>query len=507
MLNHVCVWKDGKWKRITEEEADKMFPYRISSDSGLFMCELCGQFVSFTKGDTRKRYFKHSRGETNKECEDRSIGYYNPESIQKKDLELPIRIIQYQDDYSFQIGLPEIPENILEKQQTNEVIIANEYEEKRIYSFERLAFRGTTYVDVGKRLASRYELKLGQDTEDIWEFWPKTTITNGREGRLFDVKTGKMLPFDTDVEVGKLYYYFTKEFLLPRVSPSLKRVSKLDNGNLYMVSATNLDEENAKFFLSIRARLTNTPLMTLNIWPPSANQDGVVRHTSHAVWMYLSGNARVTVDDRLVSPIGEEKDNWSLYRIPIRYNRQFALIGRTGVLDYCRLQRDEKKYEVEDAKVEITDINKNPLEGYKQQKLPPEKKIFIQAEYDGIAIIQGKERYFKKKITSDRVTPIENIDFGTSITVTVGCDVVRQIYFEPKKKNRNNEVNWSDFLHRIREAKGRDVKVDSTEFATYCSSIADERVRAFIRNAASRGTLPSEAVSLLRKETMKFRRK
>ena len=106
MLNHVCVWKDGKWKRITEEEADKMFPYRISSDSGLFMCELCGQFVSFTKGDTRKRYFKHSRGETNKECEDRSIGYYNPESIQKKDLELPIRIIQYQDDYSFQIGLP-----------------------------------------------------------------------------------------------------------------------------------------------------------------------------------------------------------------------------------------------------------------------------------------------------------------------------------------------------------------------------------------------------------------
>lgn len=37
MLNHVCVWRDGKWKRITEEEADKMFPYRISSDSGLFM--------------------------------------------------------------------------------------------------------------------------------------------------------------------------------------------------------------------------------------------------------------------------------------------------------------------------------------------------------------------------------------------------------------------------------------------------------------------------------------
>lgn len=507
MLNHVCVWRDGKWKRITEEEADKMFPYRISSDSGLFMCELCGQFVSFTKGDTRKRYFKHSRGEMNKECEDRSIGYYNPESIQKKDLELPIRIIQDQDDYSFQIGLPEIPENILEKQKTNEVIITNEYEEKRIYSFERLAFRGTTYVDVGKRLASRYELKLGQNTEDIWEFWPKTTITNGREGRLFDVKTGKMLPFDTDVEVGKSYYYFTKEFLRPRFSPFLKRVSNLDNGKLYIVRATDLNEENAKFFLSMRARLTNMPLKILNIWPPSVNQDKVVRHTSHAVWMYLSGNARVTAEDRLVSPIGEEKDNWSIYRIPIRHNRQFVLIGRTGVLDYCRLQRDEKKYEVEDAKVEITDINKTPLEGYKQQKLPPEKKIFIQAEYDGIAIIQGKERYFKKKITSDRVTPIENIDFGTSITVTVGCDVVRQICFEQKEKNRNSEVNWSDFLHKIRDAKGRDVTVDSTEFATYCSVIADERVRAFVRNAASRGTLPSEAVALLRKETMKFRRK
>ena len=41
--------------------------------------------------------------------------------------------------------------------------------------------------------------------------------------------------------------------------------------------------------------------------------------------------------------------------------------------------------------MEITDINKNPLEGYKQPKLPPEKKIFIQAEYDGIAIIHGKD--------------------------------------------------------------------------------------------------------------------
>lgn len=60
-LTHVCMWSDNGWKRITAEQAARLHPGgTVSAHSGLFMCELCGQYVILTDGDIRIRYFKHS---------------------------------------------------------------------------------------------------------------------------------------------------------------------------------------------------------------------------------------------------------------------------------------------------------------------------------------------------------------------------------------------------------------------------------------------------------------
>ena len=51
-LTHVCMWSDHGWKRITAEQAARLHPGgTISARSGLFMCELCGQYVTLTDGD------------------------------------------------------------------------------------------------------------------------------------------------------------------------------------------------------------------------------------------------------------------------------------------------------------------------------------------------------------------------------------------------------------------------------------------------------------------------
>ena len=48
-LTHVCMWSDNGWERITAEQAAKRHPGgTVSAHSGLFMCELCGQYVSLT---------------------------------------------------------------------------------------------------------------------------------------------------------------------------------------------------------------------------------------------------------------------------------------------------------------------------------------------------------------------------------------------------------------------------------------------------------------------------
>ena len=92
-LTHVCMWSDNGWKRITAEQAARLHPGgTVSAHSGLFMCELCGQYVILTDGDIRIRYFKHSAYEKSKDCPERTFGAGYSISYGSQEHDLPIRI-------------------------------------------------------------------------------------------------------------------------------------------------------------------------------------------------------------------------------------------------------------------------------------------------------------------------------------------------------------------------------------------------------------------------------
>ena len=48
-LTHVSIRDaDLGWRHITQEEASKLFPNEpVSAGDGVFMCELCGRYVTF----------------------------------------------------------------------------------------------------------------------------------------------------------------------------------------------------------------------------------------------------------------------------------------------------------------------------------------------------------------------------------------------------------------------------------------------------------------------------
>ena len=78
-LTHVCMWSNKGWKRITAREAAKLHPGgTVSAHSGLFMCELCGQYVILVEGNRQVRHFRHSSSEKSKDCPERVSGakYY-----------------------------------------------------------------------------------------------------------------------------------------------------------------------------------------------------------------------------------------------------------------------------------------------------------------------------------------------------------------------------------------------------------------------------------------------
>lgn len=72
------VWaqdQTGEWVRTTAAAMDREYDYSVSVSSRTFRCYNCFQYVTFVKGtEYRISHFKHSRGEEDKDCEDRSTG-------------------------------------------------------------------------------------------------------------------------------------------------------------------------------------------------------------------------------------------------------------------------------------------------------------------------------------------------------------------------------------------------------------------------------------------------
>ena len=92
-LTHVCMWSDNSWKPIAAEKAAILHPGgTVSAHSGLFMCELCGQYVIFTYGNSNRRHFKHSSDEKSKDCPERTSGAGYSISYGSQEHDLPIRI-------------------------------------------------------------------------------------------------------------------------------------------------------------------------------------------------------------------------------------------------------------------------------------------------------------------------------------------------------------------------------------------------------------------------------
>lgn len=147
-LTHVCMWSDNGWKRITAEQAARLHPVgTVSAHSGLFMCELCGQYVILTDGDIRIRYFKHSAYEKSKDCPERTFGAGYSISYGSQEHDLPIRITSVSSSsFSFEVGLIRAPISSLGKDFCIEIKPKGAFDIPYVYTKERLNYDSITYL-------------------------------------------------------------------------------------------------------------------------------------------------------------------------------------------------------------------------------------------------------------------------------------------------------------------------------------------------------------------------
>ena len=194
-LTHVCIWSNKGWQRISAEEAAKLYPGgTVSAVSGLFMCELCGQYVTLTDGDIRTRYFKHSAHEKSKDCPERTFGAGVHISYNSREHDLPIRIVDVSpSSFRFEIGFIRVPAGMLDNDFCVKITPKGAAEIAYEFARERFNIDGITYLPVGEQPYEKFVLSFKKGTDKLYEYWPKEIAGIDPEGTLFERDSGKKL--------------------------------------------------------------------------------------------------------------------------------------------------------------------------------------------------------------------------------------------------------------------------------------------------------------------------
>jgi len=451
-LTHVCMWSGHGWKRVTVSEAVSKFPYGTSARSGLFMCDLCGQYVTLTSGEIREPYFKHSREEKSKDCPDRTFA----ESVDTASLDaqahgLPIKLkIISKERFELELGLVSIPAALIGQNDEKIIIRGENSPQKFQYSLERLSSSGITYLSIGDRPCEEYRISYSSDAaQKVQKFWPSVIQGIRADGTLFDEGTGKKLPEDADVSVGHVYYLMTKRKQIgddqyrQHIHKKLICTSEIGSFNtwyVYAIEAIEYDENAAKFFLDLHVRLTDNPIKFYPVWPAFIEYPYKVMHREDKVYFYLQGE-NVTSKAYPCSNIQEinlPDEHSKILRITCNDRQQVISAGRLKVLKYTYLWKDALSQKIERRGADVFDIEGRRIMSGTYYSTPPKKQISIRGEVDGFAEKEDEEGFTlsKNSFSAGEKIPVDNIRLGETVKIYVGLDCVWTARYEKPAANR-----------------------------------------------------------------------
>lgn len=460
-LNHVCMWVNGEWKRVTAEEASAIHPGgTVSAKSGLFFCELCGQYVTLTDGSIIDRYFKHSAYESSKNCPERIFGSGCKIVLEPKKYCLPLRMRLDNNRLIFELGMISVPSDILNQSKTGYIEIIDGYKNPYKYSLERIENNTTTYFYVGDKPSSIYILKYYGVSDTLISFWAGKVIGTDSKGSLFDKETGKKLPYDADVKVGCHYYLLTQKHIYANSEHVIINKLPINNNNwgiwkLYEVVANNYSEESAKFFLSLHCRLTENPIELLPIWPVVINNPYLLYNNSDYIYMYLKGNANIkSFPDTQI-----EKYN-SLIKFRCNERQQLISAERSEVLKYTYLWKKPLTMTAEIPAVKVTDIKGNELHKSEYNSLTEDKCLIIIAEFDGkIEIFRNEVCEIQFNLSAGKNLQITDINYGCKVIIKQGIDIVRKITFRKNEINSKSVFSEADFVELLNSQRGEMISI------------------------------------------------
>ena len=502
-LTHVCMLMDNDWKPISAEKAAKIHPGgTVSAQSGLFMCELCGQYVTLVDGDKMVRHFRHSAYEKSKDCPERTFGAGYTPAYNASEHDLPLRIVNVtSSDFRFELGFVRIPNELFTSDLKIEINGSDLRSERYKFNAERLNPDKITYLDVGGTPRKQYQIRISGTDRNIYQFWPTMVSGVDPAGTVFEQASGCKLATDADVEIGKKYYIISclpirqrnKHITINEISK--KNVSGM-TWRVYEIEALDYNEMSARFFLEYHCRLSEHPVEIHPIWPVTVKSPYVLKHLDEHLTLYIKGRATAHVfpETKIVS---FPKRHGNVIDVRCDGRQQLISAGRANVLQYTYFWKDPLEYRIDPPKIDVTTFSGEAVESGVSDKLPPDRCLRITSELDGfIVLCVDKVPIERRRLQANTSVLIDNLRYGMEIEAYVGCDCVWSLFIKRADLNKNRDE--AKLLKQLTASRGAMVPAPHTLGSMSHSLAKYPLIRKWLYECIRKGEMPAGAYRKLK---------
>ncbi|WP_317383011.1 hypothetical protein [Anaerobiospirillum succiniciproducens] len=504
-LTHVSMWLNHSWKAIGASEAyELMGKTGVPIDQRMFICNLCGQFVTLVAGDKQVPHFRHSKGEADKECKERTFAS-KPREYSANAHSLPIRIVkeQYSNKYRFDLGLIRIPFTEFHPDFGIKILPCD-----TAYSYEHLNLSSITYVSLGYRPYESYQIKLKDQPRGLRAFWPERVAGINPKGTVFNKRTGIRLNYDADVLIDESYLILVNSPLSLELGLSLEleriehEQASLEGLYLYEVKATDYDDNAAKFFIQFNCRLTERPAKIQPIWPLYANASYCVKHNSQDMYLLVSGNVTAfkTYPNSYIEHLGKSHDDKDLYRISCEQRQQLVSTGRSDVLQYTYLWKEPLDIKEHNPQVKVTDLKEKAVFTGLSFDLPINGCLRFYSSYDGYIVQRNRGEIIERTLLkAEQYVSIHNISYGTCVEVCIGHDIVWSHEYKRKELQDSTSayLDAPTIMRRLNQCSAPYIKAPHTLRNIQRSLHAYPQLAKWISTCIAKNTISVRAYRLL----------
>ena len=522
-LSHVLMWtEEHGYRRVTPDEATLLYPEKVSARSGLFICEICKERVTFTAEGRQARHFRHDSAALNKDCEERSVQYDSARYVWsfQRDLQvLPLRLVQTEGQYRLELGLLALSIEQLERY-SGQMLYLKGQSITKVFSYditERFFPDQLTWLGVGDVPDSRYSLSISGGRA-LPPLWPHQ-VEGIENPALFDAETGKRLPPSPYVVVGREYILAIKDNDFNTGNPEdihvvyiFPQEHRWNGWNLYRVKARQFNRSAACFFLQVRATLTRHPPSIFPLWPTFVRTPHLIYHNADDIFVFVEGEG----SNIYLFPEGKKFDCGNEHARIICFMagtrkqmlsgihmEQLLEVGPSHILRYDYFIRRELNQTAPQPEVSIKDQRGTILQEDWIKGIPPRGKIRISASFDGEVWLEHDGFLVNRKKLKGGDELELTVNTGQTLTIFQGLDRIRSIVFARPNLSRPgvglNKGLWNDALlcRRLRRLTGDEVPTVHvlTEAVRFFQSY--RATGAWLRMRKAEGSISARALSLL----------